>query len=219
MEAGMSGTAECGKKDPVSPDYRALQALLAAIIQGSGASAAAERVLTEYGAKLDLLQEGDLYGIPGIGEAKRRALVGAIDLHKKLARMGCEERPVISSPSAAAALLQAEMQSYEQEHLKVILLDARNRLIRVVDLYTGSLTSCQIRIGELFRDAIKRNAAGVILVHNHHSGDPSPSPEDLAVTRNAVEAGKLLDIPVLDHIVIGRGSFLSLREQGVWGKD
>jgi DNA repair protein RadC len=103
----------------------------------------------------------------------------------------------------------------EQEHLRVILLDTRNRIITIDTVYKGSLNSSMVRVGELFRRAIRRNAAAIIVAHNHPSGDPTPSPEDVAVTRQVVQAGQMLDIEVLDHIIIGRGRFVSLKERGL----
>jgi len=157
----------------------------------------------------------DLCAIPSIGPSKASLILAAVELGRRIAVTEAEEAPSVSSPSAAAGLVQYEMSGLEQEHLRTVLLDARNRLIRVCEVYRGSLTTSLIRTGEVFREAIKANAAGMIVVHNHPSGDPSPSPEDMAVTRNLVEAGRLLDIPVLDHIVIGRGRFVSMREQGM----
>jgi DNA repair protein RadC len=95
------------------------------------------------------------------------------------------------------------------------LLDTRNKLIKIVEIYRGSLNSSFIRIGEIFRDAIRTNAASLIVVHNHPSGDPTPSPEDVAVTREIVAAGKLLDLEVLDHIIIGNNNFLSLKSKSL----
>jgi DNA repair protein RadC len=123
------------------------------------------------------------------------------------------ERPSIHSPADIAALVQYEMSALEQEELRVILLDTRNSVMDVVMVYKGSLNSSQVRVGELFKEAIRRNAAAVILIHNHPSGDPEPSPDDVAVTRAIVEAGKLMDIHILDHIVIGAGRYVSLKER------
>ena len=97
----------------------------------------------------------------------------------------------------------------------MILLDTRNRVIDIVEIYQGSLNSAQVRVAELFKPAIQRMSAGIILVHNHPSGDPTPSPDDVAVTREIVLAGKLLDIEALDHLIIGRGRFVSLKERGL----
>jgi DNA repair protein RadC len=126
-----------------------------------------------------------------------------------------EERPTIHSPADAAALVQYEMSALEQEYLKVMLLDSRNQVLDIVEVYHGSLNSSQVRVGELFKVAIRRNSAAVIILHNHPSGDPTPSPDDIALTRAIVQAGKLLDIEVLDHLVIGRGRFVSLKERGL----
>jgi DNA repair protein RadC len=126
-----------------------------------------------------------------------------------------EERPAIHSPADAANLVQYEMSALEQEELRVILLDTRNRVLAVETIYRGSLNSSQVRVGEVFRTAIRRNSANLIVVHNHPSGDPTPSPDDVAVTRAIIQAGKLLDVEVLDHVVIGRGRFISLKERGL----
>jgi len=107
------------------------------------------------------------------------------------------------------------MGALEQEHLRVLLLDTRNRLIRTIEVYRGSLNTSLIRVGEVFRDAVRSNAASIIIVHNHPSGDPTPSPEDVSVTRALVEAGSLLDIEVLDHLVIGKNCFVSLKSKGL----
>jgi DNA repair protein RadC len=125
------------------------------------------------------------------------------------------ERPRIQSPEDAANLLTYEMGVLEQEHLKVMLLNNRNEVLQTVEVYRGSLNSSLVRIGEIFREAIRQNAAAIIVAHNHPSGDPTPSPEDIAVTRALVEAGRLVDIEVLDHIVIGRNRFVSLKAKGL----
>jgi DNA repair protein RadC len=109
-----------------------------------------------------------------------------------------------------------ELSAFDQEYLYVIHLDTRNRVLGPpLEVYHGSLNTSLIRVGEVFREAVKVNAAGIIVVHNHPSGDPAPSPEDVAVTRALVEAGRLLDIDVLDHLVIGQHRFVSLKERGL----
>jgi DNA repair protein RadC len=151
----------------------------------------------------------------GIGPAKAAQLKAAIELGRRFSIARPEERPSIQSPEDAASLLLYEMGAYEQEHFKVLLLDTRNRLIRSVEIYRGSLNSSLIRVGEIFRDAIRSNAAAIIVAHNHPSGDPSPSPEDLVVTKSIRKAGKLLDIELLDHLIIGKGKFISLKSKGL----
>jgi DNA repair protein RadC len=126
-----------------------------------------------------------------------------------------EERPTINSPSDAAALVQYEMSGLEQEYLRVMLLDTRNRVLDIVEVYHGSVNSSQIRISEIYRPAIQRMAPAIIALHNHPSTDPTPSPDDVAVTRAMVQAGKLLDISLLDHLIIGGNRWISLKERGL----
>jgi DNA repair protein RadC len=151
----------------------------------------------------------------GIGEAKAAQIKAAIELGRRLTLEAPDERPAINSPAEAAALVQYEMSGLEQEHLRVILLDTRNRVLDIVEIYRGSVNSSQVHIGEVFKPAIRRNAPAIIVIHNHPSGDPTPSPDDVAVTRAILQAGKLLDIDVLDHMVIGQGRWVSLKERGL----
>ncbi len=151
----------------------------------------------------------------GIGAAKAAQLKAAIELGRRLTLESPEQRPVINSPGDAAALVQYEMAALEQEHLRVLLLDTRNHVLDIVEVYKGSVNSSQVRVGEIFKVAVRRNATGLIVVHNHPSGDPTPSPDDVAVTRAIVQAGKLLDVDVLDHLVIGQGRWVSLKERGL----
>lgn len=143
----------------------------------------------------------------GLGKAKAAQIKAAIEIGNRLAKQKILEHQDVSfhSPEEVANFVQYEMAVLDQEQLRVILLDTRNRFQKMITLYTGSLNSSTVRIGELFKEAIRMNAASIILVHNHPSGDPSPSPEDINLTRAAVQAGKLLDIEVLDHIIIGYG--------------
>jgi DNA repair protein RadC len=126
-----------------------------------------------------------------------------------------EERFTIRSPADIAQLLMAEMSHLEQEHFKVLTMDTRNRVLADTTLYIGSLNASHIRVGEVFREAVKRNAAAIIVVHNHPSGDPTPSPEDVEVTRHIYAAGEMIDIELLDHLIIGQQRFISLRERGL----
>jgi DNA repair protein RadC len=107
------------------------------------------------------------------------------------------------------------MSALEQEHLRMLLLDRRNRVMEITEVYRGSVSSSQVRVGEIFKEAIRKNASAVIIAHNHPSGDPTPSPDDVAVTRAIIQAGKLLDVDVLDHLVIGQGKWVSLKERGL----
>jgi DNA repair protein RadC len=177
----------------------------------------AQELLIEVGglSGLHMVPYDELRGQKGIGPAKAAQLKAAVELGRRLAAALPEERPSIQSPDDAATLLLYEMGALEQEHLRVLLLDTRNRLIRMVDVYRGSLNASVIRVSEAFRDAVRSNAASIIVAHNHPSGDPTPSPEDVNVTRALVEAGRLLDIEVLDHLVIGKNSYVSLKAKGL----
>jgi DNA repair protein RadC len=158
----------------------------------------------------------ELTGIKGLGPAKVTELQATFELARRLAKESPEDTRIqVKSPADAANLLMLEMSMLEQENLRTILLDSKNHVLKVHTVYIGSLNSASVRVGELFREAIRANSAAMILVHNHPSGDPTPSPEDVHVTRQIVEAGKLLDIEVLDHLVIGQQRWVSLKERGL----
>lgn len=124
-------------------------------------------------------------------------------------------REQIKSPADVAALLMVEMAHLDQEEFRVLHLDTKNRLQSMITLYRGSLNSATVRVGEVYKAALRLNSAAIIVAHQHPSGCPEPSPEDLLVTRQIVEAGKLLDVECLDSLVIGRGRWVSLRERGL----
>ncbi|MEN4100421.1 MAG: DNA repair protein RadC, partial [Anaerolineaceae bacterium] len=192
--------------------------LLAALLGGPQPIETAEGLLAYFNGRLSDLRRAsahEIANIPGIGQQNAARIKAAAELGLRLLLHTEEDRPTIHRPADAAALLQHEMSVLEQEHLRVMLLDTRNRVIDIVEIYHGSLNSAQVRVAELFKPAIQRMAAAIILVHNHPSGDPTPSPDDVAVTRAVVQAGKLLDIDTLDHLVIGRGRFVSLKEKGL----
>lgn len=157
----------------------------------------------------------ELTAVKGVGPAKAVEIKAALEIGRRLLTTAPEEKPRITSPADAANLLMSEMSFLDKEHLRLVLMDTRNRVLATPTIYIGSLNTSVIRIGELFRAAIKENAAAFIVAHNHPSGDPSPSPEDVAVTRQIVQAGTLLNIDVLDHIVIGHNRFVSLKERGL----
>ncbi len=157
----------------------------------------------------------ELSAVKGVGDAKAIQIKAALELGRRLTIASPDERPVVKSPADAANLLLIEMSAHEQEHMRVLLLDTRNRVLGSPTIYIGNLNTAVVRIGELFRDAIRQNCAAIIVAHNHPSGDPTPSPEDVRVTEQIVSAGKLLDIDVLDHLVIGGQRFVSLKERGL----
>jgi len=194
-----------------------LAILLRVGVPGENSVQVGQRLLQAFGGISGLHRASfeEVCAQHGIGPAKAAQIKAAIELGRRLTQVSIDDRPAIQSPEDAANLVRYEMSSLEQEVLRVILLDTRNRFLEIVELYRGSLNSSQVRVGELFRPAIRRNAASMIVVHNHPSGDPSPSPDDIAITRAIVEAGKLLDIEVLDHLIIGQGRYTSLKERGL----
>ena len=125
------------------------------------------------------------------------------------------ERLAIHSPADAAAILNYFIGSLDHEEMWVVDLDTRNRVMNLTALYKGNVNSAQVRVGEVFRQAILDNAPAILVAHNHPSGDPSPSPEDVSLTRSIYQAGKLLDIDLLDHLIIARGQHKSLKEMGL----
>jgi len=163
-------------------DAELIAILLRVGVQGENAVDMAQRLLTTCGG-IKGLHQADFQTVcaqHGIGQAKAAQIKAAIELGRRLLTEAPEERPAIHSPNDAAGLVLYEMSGLVQEQLWVLQLDTRNRVLNIEKLYSGSLNSSMVRIGELFRGAITRNAASIMLVHNHPSGDPSPSPEDVA---------------------------------------
>jgi DNA repair protein RadC len=150
-----------------------------------------------------------------VGTARSAQLTAAFELGRRLAADWPSGRWTIRAPADVADRLAPEMGRLEREELRVLLLTAKNAVMKVVTVYQGNVSASLVRVGELFRDAVRVNAAGVVLVHNHPSGDPTPSPDDLHLTAEALAAGRLLDIDLLDHVVIGHDAFVSLRDRGV----
>ncbi len=187
---------------------------------GSGGRSAielAEEALARHATVGALARATDteLAVIPGIGAAKAARLAAAFEL----GRRSIAERPAgrwtIRSPRDVADRLLVDMGRLEREELRVLSLNAKNAVQRVSTVYVGNVSASLVRVGELFRDAVRLDASGVILVHNHPSGDPTPSPDDLHLTAEAIAAGRLLDVDVLDHVVIGQDAWISLRDRGV----
>jgi DNA repair protein RadC len=185
--------------------------------RGVSAVGLAEEALARFESLTGLASasEVELEALSGIGTARAGQLVAAFELGRRLLADWPSARWAIRSPADVAERLVLQMGRLEREELRVILLNTRNVVQRVATVYQGNVSSSLVRIGELFRDAVRLNAAGVILVHNHPSGDPTPSPDDLHLTAEALAAGRLLDIDVLDHLVIGHDAYTSLRDRGV----
>jgi len=197
-----------------------LAILLRVGIQGRNAVQLGQEILTRFGdlAGIQRAPFSALCEIEGVGPAKAAQIKAAIELGNRLSKESTNERPLVSKPEDAIELVRYELRGKEQEELWVMMLSSRNRMLQIDKLYKGSLNSSSVRIAELFKTAIRINAAAVILFHNHPSGDANESPEDVNLTKTALEAGKMLDIKVLDHIIIGGGDFVSIKKQhpGLW---
>jgi DNA repair protein RadC len=194
-----------------------LTELMAAVIGGQKQIEIAQDLMVRFNGDIRRLFQAhpaELAQVKGINQTTAVRIKAALNLGLRL-NIPNEERPTINSPADAAALVQYEMGLLEKEHLRVLLLDTRNHVLEIVEVYQGSVNSSQIRIGEVFRPAIQRMASAIIVCHNHPSTDCSPSSDDVAVTRALVQAGKLLDINLLDHLILSLRGFVSLKERGL----
>jgi DNA repair protein RadC len=195
--------------------------LLAIILRtgtpSENALALATAALARFGGLPGLVRAsfGELCAQHGMGEAKAAQVKAALELGLRLVSAQPEERATVRSPQDVSNLLLAEMGLLEQEHMRVLLLNTKNQVLAMPEVYKGSVNTTQVRLSELFREAIRAGCPAIIVVHNHPSGDPTPSHDDIEMTRQLIEAGKLLDIDVLDHIVIASQGVVSLRERGL----
>lgn len=194
-----------------------LAILLRVGVTGLNSVQLAQKILDDLGglAGIQKASFAQVCNIHGVGPAKAAQIKAAIELGIRLKKENPDLSAAVNSPEDAAELVRYDMQGLVQENLWVVLLDTRNRKIGVEKVYVGSLNASMVRVGELFRGALQRSAAGIIMAHKHPSGDPAPSSEDVTLTRAAVQAGKLLDVEVLDHLVIGHNSFISMKEKGL----
>jgi DNA repair protein RadC len=159
--------------------------------------------------------DGELEAVPGVGPVRAAQLSAAFELGRRVVTDWPQGRWTVRAPRDIGERLVPQMGYLEREELRVVLLNTRNVVLRQVTVYQGNVSSSLVRISELFRDAIRLNATGVILVHNHPSGDSTPSPDDLRLTAEALAAGRLLDIQLLDHLIVAGDGFVSLRDRGV----
>lgn len=195
---------------------------LIALVWGSGAHGVgavdlAEEALARHDGLAGLTRASaiELLALPGVGPAKAAQLTAAFELGRRVQADWPTGRWIVRSPRDVADRLILQMGHLEREELRVVLLNTKNAVLKVVVVYQGNVSASLVRVGELFRDAVRDSAAAVILAHNHPSGDPTPSPDDLHLTAEALAAGRLLDIEVLDHLVIGYDAYVSLRDRGV----
>jgi DNA repair protein RadC len=200
----------------VGPGAVSSYELLAAVLRGPRQIEKAIQVLAGFDGDLTALSQASVAQLTrqGLSEQAAASLVAAFELGRRAATPQ-DDRLQVESPADAASLLMPKMAHLEQEHFWVVYLNTRNRVLGDEPVYKGSLNQTSIRIGDVFREAVQRNCAAIITAHNHPSGDPTPSPEDVAITRNLVQAGQLLDIEVLDHLIISLGRWISLRERGL----
>ncbi len=202
------------------PAHLSHQELLA-IILGSGSrqesvTELAKRIFVHFEG-IDLLKGAtleELTAIKGIGTAKAVQLLAAIEFGRRIQQMKPSERYVIRSPEDGAEYIMEEMRELKQEHFVCLFLNTKNQVIQRQTIFIGSLNASIVHPREVFKEAVKRSAASIICAHNHPSGDPTPSQEDIQVTRRLNECGKMIGIELLDHLVIGDRKFISLKEKG-----
>jgi DNA repair protein RadC len=185
---------------------------------GENAVRMGERIIAEFGGigRIAGATFAELCAVKGVGPAKASQLLAGIELGRRIVSAAPDERRTIRCSNDIVRYCHAGMVDLAQEEIWVLLLDARNRVLRHHTAYQGNAHTAVVRVAELFREAVRDNASAVVIVHNHPSGDPSPSQQDVDLTTRLVEAGDMLDVEILDHIVIARGGYASLKEEGMW---
>ena len=191
--------------------------LLSVVIGGKNGEKLSKMVIKQFGDihKIALAQIEEIASVEGVTRPTALRIKAAVSLGRRWREEIPETTATIHSPKESAEFFYPKMCFQEQEFLFVMLLDTRTHVIDVVEVYKGSLNASMVRVGEIFKVAIRINAASIIIAHNHPSGDTTPSPDDITMTRATVQAGKLIDIDVLDHLVIGNHTFTSLKERGL----
>ncbi len=186
--------------------------------RGDNALDLANKLLMKYGGLPGLVRADfrELCAEHGMGEAKSAQVKAALEIGRRLALVQTDAKYRVRTPADAANLVMLDLAYLDTEQTRILLLDAKSQLIEKASLYQGTANSSVLRAAEVFRPAIIRNCPGLILCHNHPSGDPTPSPDDLETTRRLVEAGRILDIELVDHIIIGHQRFVSLKELLKW---
>ncbi len=195
--------------------------LLAIILRGSPREHVLElasRLLVKYEGLGGLLHADcrELSQEQGLGEARIALIKAALEMGKRLNTLQAESKYQINAPGDAARLVMPDMAHLDHEQLRVIVLDTKHQVVSNIPLYRGTVNSSVLRAAEIFRPAITRNCPGIVICHNHPSGLPEPSPEDVEVTNQLVAAGKVLDIDLVDHLIIGHQQFVSLKERLRW---
>jgi DNA repair protein RadC len=199
----------------VGPGALSLTELLAAIIGGPRQLETAQTLITQWGDTLPQVEQAELERVPGVGRQTAARLKAALELGQRLAYQQPTDRYQIRAPQDAANILIPLIGHQEQEHFVVLYLDTRNQVLDREVLYKGTINTTIVRIAEVFRGAIRRQCASIMVAHNHPSGNPEPSPDDVLLTRRLYETGKTLEVELLDHIIVGGNRFVSLRDRGI----
>ncbi|MGH6914297.1 MAG: RadC family protein [Geminicoccales bacterium] len=204
------------------PEALATSELLAILLntgsRGESVTSLCQRILRESGGGLRGLMKRDLDSlteIRGVGPAKAITILAAIELGRRVAQLAPEERPQVRNPDDLALIFEPRLMALDHEQLWVAVLDTKHQLERLVPVYQGSVNSAQVRTAEVFKEAVRANAPAIAIAHNHPSGDPTPSADDIALTADLARAASVLDIELIDHLVIGDGRWLSLRRLGL----
>jgi DNA repair protein RadC len=186
-------------------------------IKGESVTTMSQRMLRDHDGLAGLMKMDvvELAAIKGLGEAKAAKLKAALEIGRRVSVLRNDDKPRVGSPDDIAGLLSMEMMMLDQEELRVVLLDTKHHILSVSNVYRGTVNAVNVRIAEIFKPAIRHGATAIALVHNHPSGDPAPSTADIKMTRDAVAAGNMLDITVVDHVIIGRGAYVSLKRLGL----
>ena len=186
-------------------------------MKGEPVTMMAQRLLHEHSCLAGLMRMdfAEMARVKGVGESKAAKIKAAFELGRRISLLTAGERFRIESPEDVVQLVGMEMAALEQEQLRIVLLDTKNHVLAVKMLYQGTVNSANTRTAEIFRDAVRHNAVSIVLIHNHPTGDPTPSSADVTVTLNVVQSGEVLNIKVLDHLIIGQGRHVSMKRLGL----
>jgi DNA repair protein RadC len=185
--------------------------------QGENAVAMATRILSRFGSLPALARASaeEIAAERGMGPAKAAELKAAFELGVRLAASVDDLKPVIRNPNDAANLVLTEMSLLAEEELRTLILDTKNQVLAIHRVYRGTVNSAPMRVAEVYREAVRRNAPSIVVVHNHPSGDPTPSEDDVNATQRLRQAGEVLGIDLVDHLIVGGGKYISLRQKNL----